>query len=220
MGENIKDRIGLKEYLTGKYEAKDFETYFAKAPKQYAVKLIYLRKEVLSAFLKMADAAEKEGIHLNVLSGFRSYRHQKAIWERKYDATFLKNFPDKKKRFYEILKYSAAPGVSRHHWGTDLDILSLDGNYFLHGKGKRQKQWLDENASKYGFYLVYTPGRKGGYYDEAWHYTYKPLSDKILPLVKQLRKEDVLGFHGDENIVSFDDFIETYMFNINPILLP
>lgn len=216
--DNVIDLIGIKNYLTGKYDASQYLQYFSTVPKEYCDKTIYLRKEVVENFIKMAEEAKKARIHINIISGFRSYNYQKGIWERKYDQAFSKSFPDKKKRFYEILKYSASPGVSRHHWGTDLDILSLDENYFNYGKGKKEKEWLDIHAQKYGFYIVYTQERTKGYNYEPWHYTYKPLSDKILPLYEKIEKNDIMGFHGDDNIINFNDFLNTYMLSINPEL--
>ena len=32
-----------------------------------------------------------------------------------------------KKAISEIIRFSTVPGTSRHHWGTDIDII--DGNF-------------------------------------------------------------------------------------------
>ena len=48
------------------------------------------------------------------------------------------------------------PATSRHHWGTDMDINSVEDDYFKDGKGKKVYRWLVENASKYGFCQVYS----------------------------------------------------------------
>lgn len=86
-------------------------------------------------------------------------------------------------RLREILRFSALPGASRHHWGTEVDFNSVkvtdwqqgrpgkpDGQFFALG------QWLKANAPSVGLFQAYTPGRSGGYQEEPWHYSYAPIS--------------------------------------------
>jgi hypothetical protein len=88
-----------------------------------------------------------------------------------------------KDRLDVIIQFSALPGTSRHHWGTEIDFNSVKvadwqppntaqpaGKFFALG------QWLQANAPKVGFLQAYTPGRSGGYNEEPWHYSYAPLS--------------------------------------------
>jgi len=49
------------------------------------------------------------------------------------------------------------PTASRHHWGTDVDINSVDPDYFLNGTGLQEYEWLKKNAYKYGFCQPYSP---------------------------------------------------------------
>ena len=80
----------------------------------------------------MVEAAEKEGISFKIISGTRNYFEQKAIWERKWQKyTALEPIERAKK----ILEYSSMPSSSRHHWGTDIDLNSLNNSYFNNGKG-------------------------------------------------------------------------------------
>ena len=46
---------------------------------------ILLRTEVLNAFYDLQQAAEDEDIELIILSGTRTFLHQKSIWERKWE---------------------------------------------------------------------------------------------------------------------------------------
>jgi len=50
------------------------------------------------------------------------------------------------------------PGTSRHHWGTDVDLFSLDNKFFESGDGKIWYSWMVQNAAKYGFCQPYTAG--------------------------------------------------------------
>ncbi len=98
-----------------------------------------------------------------------------------------------KKRLNIILKYTALPGTSRHHWGTDVDFNSTKNKHWGEKTGYKGGpgihyslgQWLRLNAARAGFLQVYTPGRFGGHSDEPWHFTYAPLSVPIRRLYNQ-----------------------------------
>jgi len=193
-----------------------------------------LRKEAYEAFLKMKAEASKSGIKIKVVSSYRNYAHQNRIWERKYKK-FTKEGLSSIQAIRKIIEYSTIPGTSRHHWGTDLDIvdgnakqpkgLLLEKNFHNEGPFCKLKEWMDEHANNFGFYLVYTDkkDRKGFKY-EPWHYTYAPLS---IPMLKSYRKLDIKQELQQVNLVGSEDFttnfIEQYItknvLDINPKLL-
>ena len=93
------------------------------------------------------------------------------------------------------------PTTSRHHWGTDIDLNSLSNSYFEQGKGKKEYEWLIENANKYGFYQVYTSKENGrtGYNLEKWHWSYLPLASEYLKFYNaNITYKDISGFKGSE----------------------
>ena len=173
------------------------------------------------AFVKMQKAAKKDGILLQIVSGYRSYDRQKSIWNRKFK-TNKANALSPQEYIQKIIEYSTLPGTSRHHWGTEIDLIDgskkREGDVLVaekfHGNGPyvRMKEWMDLNAAKYGFYLPYTqnPDRPGFYY-EPWHYSYAPLS---IPLLKSYVKMDLNkvlitdGLEGSTHLTS--KFISTY----------
>ena len=109
------------------------------------------------------------------------------------------------------------PSTSRHHWGTDLDINSLSNSYFTEGKGKKEYNWLQKNASKFGFYQVYTSKENGrkGYNEEKWHWTYLPLSSKYLNYYNaHISLNDISGFKGSEFAKELN-IIKNYVNGIN-----
>lgn len=108
----------------------------------------------------MADSAAKEGIVLKALSGTRSYAEQKNIWDNKWNIYFKNG--DSIGTMKKILLYSSMPSTSRHHWGTDIDINSLEPSYFANGKGLKEYTWLVNNAPKFGFCQVYDDLKKTG----------------------------------------------------------
>ncbi len=85
---------------------------------------MYLRKETLTAFIKMAEKAKEDGVVLKIISATRNFNYQKSLWDKKWTGYTLvegkdlsKSIPDGLERFKKILEYSAAPTTSRHHWG-------------------------------------------------------------------------------------------------------
>ncbi len=214
-----------KEILIGKIESSNES--LALIPLKYASREgIYMNKEAFEAFLEMYNAAKEAGIKLQILSGFRSFNHQKAIWENKWHGrqTLTGNIKatdieDKLKRAKEILKYSAMPGTSRHHWGTDIDLNSLNNNYFESGEGKKVYDWLNKNAGIYGFCRPYNAkgnDRLTGYEEEKWHWSYMPVAKKYLSdYIETIIYEDIEGFAGDETAITIG-VIEKYVSAINP----
>jgi hypothetical protein len=95
-------------------------------------------------------------------------------------------------REQEILQASSAPGVSRHHWGSDIDLFSVEPAEWAKGKtGKTgfwdEYTWLMKNASSYGFvqsFLSTTGGYGKGYMEERWHYSYYPVAQALLEFTK------------------------------------
>jgi len=192
-----------------------------------------LLPEVAKQLELMKADALKAGFKIQVISSYRNYTYQNGIWERKYKANQAKKIAAKE-NIEKIIEYSTIPGTSRHHWGTDLDIIDgtrgipadpLNEKHFNEGGSMHKfKLWLDENASKYGFYLVYTDNsaRKGFKY-EPWHFTYKAISEPMLQAYKKLDIKKVLQENkllGSENFT--DDFIEKYrkenILDINPVI--
>ena len=70
----------------------------------------------------MQNDAKKEGIEIEIVSGYRSYEKQKSIWNNKYNKNFERRIFGIK-NINRIIQYSTLPGTSRHHWGTDIDII-------------------------------------------------------------------------------------------------
>lgn len=193
-----------------------------------------IRKEAYHAFITMQNAALKENISLQVVSSYRNFAHQNRIWERKYKS-FTKRGLSPEKAIQKIIEYSTIPGTSRHHWGTDMDIIDSNvtqpknvlGPSHFEGKGcyVNFKKWMDKNSEDYGFYLVYTnhPGRKGFKY-EPWHYSYRSLSCDYLRDYSKLKLKDILrqeSLLGHEFLT--DSFLDKYtsenILDINPDLL-
>lgn len=196
---------------------------------------VNLRKEAHDAFLEMKKAAYSDGMDLKIVSSYRNFYRQEAIWERKYLQYSEEKGMSKLDAIEKIIEYSTIPGTSRHHWGTDIDIIDgypkTTGDVLVPekfgdgGPFSLLKKWMDENANKFGFYLVYTdnPKRKGFKY-EPWHYSYAPIS---IPMLKAFRRKNIFKLILEEDIIGKENFtsgfLKTYIQNnildINPDLL-
>ena len=149
-----------------------------------------LHLEVMQPFLAMRAAAAADGIELVAFSSFRDFDRQLGIWNGKFrgerpmqdrsgkplDAQAL----TPAERVEAILWWSALPGASRHHWGTDFDVLDaramppgyklrvVPEEYLAGGIFHRLTAWLDAHMHAYGFFRPYTTDR-GGVAPEPWH---------------------------------------------------
>jgi len=193
-----------------------------------------MHKETLLWFKRMQAAAEKVGIRIESVSSYRSFERQKQIYEGKYDRYTAQGLTPEA-ALEKIIEYSTIPGTSRHHWGTDIDIIDANAprprNLLVpehyHGNGPycKLKDWMDEFAESFGFYEVFTdnPHRKGFAY-EPWHFSYAPVSK---PMLKAYREMDVKQLLRDLEIKGSkhfsEDFINRYIseniLDINPNLL-
>jgi len=205
-----------KEFLLGKFDYKK-DKRFVLIDNKWCNKKIYLQLQTYKAFVKMAEAAKKEGIELKVVSGTRSFKEQKVIWEKKWKLN-EKKYNDQIEITLNILKFSSMPGSSRHHWGTDIDINSVEEEYFEKEEGIKIYRWLVKNAPRYGFYQVYTnknSTKREGYEEEKWHWSYMALSGVYLEsYIKNIDYSDFTGFLGSETAKDID-IIKKYVQGIN-----
>lgn len=158
-----------------------------------------LHAQAVRPFLNLRRAALKDGIDLAPMSGFRDFDRQLTIWNGKFsgarpmydaaggklDAAALAPW----ERIEAILLWSALPGASRHHWGTDIDVI--DGNVRAEGHGDkltrtafapggpfaRLDEWLEANAARFGFFRPFQ-GMRSGVQAEPWHLSFAPIAEK------------------------------------------
>ena len=73
----------------------------------------------------------------------------------------------------EILKVNAAPGFSEHHTGCALDITTSGYDALEESFEKSPAfDWLNGNASRFGFSLSFPRGNPAGIAYEPWHWKY------------------------------------------------
>lgn len=193
-----------------------------------------LLPEASEAFEAMASEAKKEGILVKIVSSYRSFERQKSIWNSKFSNFKAQGMSDSK-AIEKIIEYSTLPGTSRHHWGTDIDLIDtsqpaegdvlVPQKFHQDGPYVQLRKWMDKHAESFGFYLPYTDdSSRTGFEYEPWHYSFAPLSKPMLKDYLELNhaqwilSEDLEGGEvvGKEFLESY---LETHVKGINPTLL-
>jgi LAS superfamily LD-carboxypeptidase LdcB len=181
-------------------------------------------------------AAHAEGIDLVIVSSFRDFDRQVGIWNGKFrgerpllardgspmDAGTL----DDDGKIDAILLWSALPGASRHHWGTDVDVIDraavpasyqpqlTQAEFAPTGPFARLNQWMGQNLARFGFFRPYSVDR-GGVQPEPWHLSYAPVASQALArLSLEVLAEAISGsaMLGRERVLTrLPDLYERYV---------
>jgi LAS superfamily LD-carboxypeptidase LdcB len=174
-----------------------------------------LHHGAVAAFGRLQEAALAQGFDMVIASSFRSFDRQLLIWNEKaqglrplYDSTGQPLAYEELSRWelaQAILRWSALPGASRHHWGTDLDIYDRaavpegyqvqlsPGEVSESGPFHPLHSWLDRQLaihSAEGFFRPYDKDR-GGVAPERWHLSYAPLA---MEFQQQLSLDSLVEF--------------------------
>ncbi len=158
------------------------------------------------AFMAMQQAARADGVELALASSYRSFARQLLIWNEKF--TGLRPVLDAdsqpldvmslsdEERIHAILRWSALPGTSRHHWGTDMDIysphllppgkaLQLEPwEYSPSGYFAELTRWLDSHMQEHGFCRPFS-SNQGGVAVEPWHLSHSSESLRMSQFLTQ-----------------------------------
>ena len=179
---------------------------------------MWAHQRAVSAFTALSGRAATAGFDMRVASAFRSYDRQLDIVNAKWlghrpvlndeGADLHRAAVSDADWLAAILRFSALPGTSRHHWGTDFDIWDrsavtadyapqlLASEYQSDGVFAEMNAWLDDQISAdnaEGFYKPYDVDR-GGVAPEPWHISYRPVAEGYY---RQLSLSDCLPlWHG------------------------
>lgn len=200
-----------------------------------------LHREAVSAFLTLRAAAAADGLDLVAFSSFRDFERQLGIWNGKFrgerpllardgsrlDAGAL----TPAQRVEAILWWSALPGASRHHWGTDFDVMDgaamppgyrlrvVPEEYLPGGPFERLTRWLDQHMHEFGFFRPFATNR-GGVSPEPWHLSYAPVAQAASAQFSLDGLREVIGavaIEGKAEVLeTLDRNYSTYVVNVDP----
>lgn len=156
--------------------------------------------DAAKALEALSKRAQKAGFELGVCSAYRSYNDQLCIVQGKFDGSRAVLDADEKpldisklsvaEKVAAVLRFSALPGFSRHHFGTDFDIYASDrlpcgqklqltcreyayGSYFF-----EFGEFLKENLAELGFIRPFSG--LGFVAAEPWHISYFPKAERMV----------------------------------------
>ncbi|MEO6155555.1 MAG: M15 family metallopeptidase [Thermomonas sp.] len=130
---------------------------------------LWLRFDAARAWLHLREAALRDDVVLEAISGYRSHDYQLGIFERKLA---------RGSTIDEILTVNAAPGFSEHHSGLALDIGAPDQPAAEESFERTAAfGWLQANAGHHGFVMSYPRDNPHGIVYEPWHWCYRSEPD-------------------------------------------
>ncbi len=204
-------------------------------------KSFLIHPNVASDLLALKAAAASAGFELNIASGFRDYQRQSQIWNKKmsgesaildtHSQPLASSALSTEQKVRAILRWSALPGASRHHWGSDFDLfdrnslpdgvtLKLEPWEYLDGHQTPFYQWLTAHLNEFGFFFPYQQDL-GGVAPEPWHVShYATASACLAALTPALLAEQIkqMPFLGAEYVLAHLDSIYTdYIANIHQV---
>ncbi|MEN1938607.1 VanY-A/VanY-F/VanY-M family D-Ala-D-Ala carboxypeptidase [Paenibacillus sp. 102] len=142
-----------------------------------------LSKDIVKKFLKIVDAAEKEGIrHFLISSGYRDFEEQRKLYQKMGS------------------DYALPAGYSEHNLGLSLDVGSTQMKMEKAPEGK----WIEEEVWKYGFVLRYPKNKSNitGIQYEPWHIRYVGLPHSAIMQKKNFTLEEYLDFLKEKKVIS------------------
>lgn len=186
-----------------------------------------LQPAAAKAFQALQQAAQQAGVQVNIASGYRSFSAQQGIWQRKFHAESRQHLSISE-RIADILRWSALPGTSRHHWGSDFDLFDQSAlarsalrlepwEYEQGGPCHALFLWLEQHAANFGFYRPYASDQ-GGVAPEPWHWSYAPLAAEYLELFNLedlrhiLQQVELAGF--EQINPQLASYVENYVHNV------
>jgi len=128
---------------------------------------ILLQPEAADSFEAMVTDAERAGVFLLPISGFRTITDQQYLF-----------FEIKAERGQSVstrAEVSAPPGYSEHHTGYAIDIGDAnrpDTDLSVAFEDTEAFQWLEDNAPRYSFELSFPEGNDQGVQYEPWHWRF------------------------------------------------
>ena len=123
--------------------------------------------DMRESLLKMREDANRDGIYLVFLSGYRSINLQNDIF---YSLKSVRN-----QIAAERARVSAPPGYSEHSTGFAIDIgdaYNRETDFEVEFENTAAFKWLKKNAAKYHFKLSFNQNNKNIDY-EPWHWRYE-----------------------------------------------
>ena len=179
-----------------------------------------LHQAVIDDYLALQRQLVQQGFSLRLVSGYRSYHRQleiirakasgrRAVLNELSQEVDIEQLSDKRLLQY-IMRWSALPGLSRHHFGTDIDVFDgaqmhrdqvqlIPSEVERGGPCEAMHNALDsmiESNNSFGFFRPYAFD-SGAISPERWHLSHAPTARKFEECINS---ETVLALWKDSNL--------------------
>ena len=196
-----------------------------------------IHPKVVDDFQQLYQEAQKAGFCLTIASGFRSFERQMMLWNNKmglqrpildeHSQAIDAHQLSETERMWAILRWSALPGASRHHWGTDFDVfdahalpantsLKLEPWEYLTGHQQAFYLWLKQHIQQFGFFFPYPNTHLShSIAFEPWHMSHQATTQEHLTalnpeiLIQAIKNEAVLG--KNSILANIDTIYQNYV---------
>ena len=122
----------------------------------------WLQPRAAGALADLRQAAQRDGVVLEIVSAFRSIEYQLGIVQRKLA---------RGQSMDAILRVSAAPGYSEHHTGRCVDFTTPASSPLEEVFDQSPAfAWLTQHAATFGFALSYPRDNPHAMAYEPWHW--------------------------------------------------
>ncbi|TMP29052.1 peptidase M15 [Pseudoalteromonas rubra] len=177
---------------------------------------VFIHSAIQRDLLALSEAAKQAGFTFCIASAHRDFHRQCLIWNNKAQGLRpvlnSQNEPvdlsllTPQARVHAIMLYSALPGASRHHFGTDLDVyasnclpagqkLQLEPwEYEQGGPFAELNDWLSLHLAEFGFFRPYQR-YQGGVAAEPWHISHRLSAAGMMKAVNVEILAEVIGSH-------------------------
>lgn len=166
----------------------------------------WIHENSQAAVILLQQQAAKAGFDLRLASSYRSFAQQCKIWNEKFNGNRPVYDPhgrpvvmsklNELEKIKAICYYSAIPGTSRHHWGTDMDVYDaakitrqdlqlIPEEYQANGPCSALFDWMIKTLPTLEFSFPYLPPYSDTLKiaNEPWHISHNPVASV---LAKQL----------------------------------
>ena len=199
-----------------------------------------LHSDTLADFLTLREYCAGQGIQLAIASSYRSFNQQLTLWNEKMrgqrpvlddrgQIVVLDDLSDAEK-LPLVLRWSALPGCSRHHWGSDLDVYDLAAmpagyslqlvpeEYAESGPFHKLGRCFAEGFAAgdwRGFFRPYAED-KGGVAVEPWHISHRGVASAAQSIICPKAVKKVLAsveIEGQRAILDqFEEIWQRYIY--------
>ncbi len=199
--------------------------------KQFQQSNVLVHKDIITDLENLLLAAKSDNVVIEIVSCYRSFDRQLSIWNGKWQGhrpvTSRHGRPLNIAQMSDMEKYkaislwSALPGFSRHHWGTDMDIFCRSAIQAGHkielvpeefsnkGVCHPLNNWLDNNLEQYNFFRPYQNYQRG-VSEEPWHISHQPTSQQIMNNYPFEQCQDYLNQSDIKSRAFMSDMFEHY----------